>query len=79
MRAPKGGACHDTGYQGRIGIFEILEMSPKLAKLIGEKADTDALLKQAIDDGMTTMVDDGLEKVITGQTTLSEVIRVTRG
>lgn len=72
-------ACHDTGYQGRIGIFEILEITPKLAQLIGQKADTDTLLTQAVKDGMITMVDDGLDKVVTGQTTLSEVIRVTRG
>jgi len=73
------GACHDTGYQGRIGIFEILGITPKLAQLISAKVDTDALMKQAIADGMTTMLDDGLEKVAAGQTTLSEIVRVTRG
>ena len=72
-------ACHDTGYQGRIGIFEILGITPKLAQLIGAKADTDVLLEQALQDGMTTMTDDGLDKVIAGQTTLQEIIRVTRG
>jgi len=72
-------ACHDTGYQGRIGIFEVLEITPQLAQLITGKADTDTLLKQAIADGMQTMLDDGLDKVVSGLTTLSEVIRVTRG
>jgi type II secretory ATPase GspE/PulE/Tfp pilus assembly ATPase PilB-like protein len=72
-------ACHDTGYQGRIGIFELLEVTPRLAQLISAKVDSDVLLAQAIKDGMTTMLDDGLDKVITGETTLSEVIRVTEG
>jgi type II secretory ATPase GspE/PulE/Tfp pilus assembly ATPase PilB-like protein len=71
-------ACHNTGYQGRIGIFEVLEITPKLAQLISDKADTDVLMARAIKDGMVTMLDDGLDKVIAGETTLSEIMRVTR-
>lgn len=71
-------ACHNTGYQGRIGIFEVLEITPKLTQLISAKVDSDKLMEQAIADGMTTMLDDGLEKVISGETTLSEIMRVTR-
>ncbi|MBC7581917.1 Flp pilus assembly complex ATPase component TadA [Aeromicrobium sp.] len=70
-------ACHDTGYQGRIGIFEVLEVTPKLAQLISARADTDSLLAQAVADGMETMLDDGLEKVLSGETTLLEILRVT--
>jgi type II secretory ATPase GspE/PulE/Tfp pilus assembly ATPase PilB-like protein len=70
-------ACHDTGYQGRIGIFEILEVTPKLAQLITARADSDTLSAQAIADGMNTMLDDGLEKVLNGETTLLEILRVT--
>jgi type II secretory ATPase GspE/PulE/Tfp pilus assembly ATPase PilB-like protein len=70
-------ACHDTGYQGRIGIFEVLEVTPKLAQLITARADSDTLLAQAVADGMDTMLDDGLEKVLNGQTTLLEILRVT--
>ena len=70
-------ACHDTGYQGRIGIFEVLEVTPKLAQLITARADTDTMLAQAVADGMRTMLDDGLEKVLAGQTTLLEILRVT--
>ncbi|HSX33386.1 MAG TPA: ATPase, T2SS/T4P/T4SS family [Candidatus Saccharimonadales bacterium] len=73
------GACHDTGYQGRFGIFELLEITPKLAQLIGAKADSDTLQAQAIKDGMITMTEDGLQKVVAGKTTLSEVLRVTKG
>lgn len=71
-------ACHNTGYQGRIGIFEVLEITPKLAQLISIKVDSDKLLEQAVKDGMITMLDDGLDKVIAGETTLSEIMRVTK-
>lgn len=71
-------ACHNTGYEGRIGIFEVLEITPKLAQLISAKVDSDTLIAQAIKDGMTTMLDDGLDKVIAGETTLSEIMRVTK-
>jgi type II secretory ATPase GspE/PulE/Tfp pilus assembly ATPase PilB-like protein len=71
-------ACHNTGYQGRIGIFEVLEITPRLAQLISTKVDSDKLMEQAVKDGMTTMLDDGLEKVISGETTLSEIMRVTK-
>ncbi|HWT55738.1 MAG TPA: GspE/PulE family protein [Candidatus Microsaccharimonas sp.] len=70
-------ACHDTGYQGRIGIFEVLEVTPKLAQLITARADSDTLMAQAVADGMNTMLDDGLDKVLNGETTLLEILRVT--
>ncbi len=73
------GACHDTGYQGRFGVFELLMVTPKLAQLITAKADTGTLLTQAISDGMVTMAEDGIIKVLAGKTTLAEVLRVTRG
>lgn len=70
--------CHNTGYAGRIGIFEILEISKKIKALIVGKADSEMIAKQAIDEGMTTMLDDGLEKIKRGLTTLEEVLRVTK-
>ena len=72
-------ACHDTGYQGRFGIFEVLEMTPELSRLVTSKADAGTLMAQAVKDGMTTMTEDGLQKVIAGSTTLAEILRVTRG
>lgn len=72
-------ACHDTGYQGRFGIFEVLELTPQMSQLINAKADSQTLATQAANDGMTTMLEDGLQKVIAGRTTLSEILRVTRG
>lgn len=71
-------ACHNTGYQGRIGIFEVLEITPQLAQLISAKVDSDQLMAQAIKDGMIPMLDDGLDKVVSGETTLSEIMRVTK-
>lgn len=71
--------CHFTGYSGRIGVFEVLEVNNNTRKLITQKADADIILTQSIkDDGMTTMLDDGLKKVIKGVTTVEEVLRVTK-
>ncbi len=70
-------ACHGTGYHDRVGIFEVLEMSEKIKEAIVEKADADELAKLAREEGMKTMLEDGLEKVKLGITTLEEVLRVT--
>jgi type IV pilus assembly protein PilB len=70
--------CHFTGYSGRLGIFEVLEVTNNIKQLISEKNDADAIVKQAVADGMPTMLDDGLSKVIKGVTTIEEVLRVTK-
>jgi len=70
--------CHHTGYSGRIGIFEVLEMSEKIRKLIAEKNDSDVIAKEAVNEGMTTMQEDGLDKVVKGLTTFEEVLRATK-
>ncbi len=70
--------CHFTGYSGRIGIFEVLEISKQVRILIAQKADSDVILKAAIKEGMTTMLDDGIKKIIKGETSLEEVLRVTK-
>lgn len=70
--------CHTTGYAGRVGIFEVLEVSKHIRALITEKNDSDVIEQGAISEGMTTMFDDGLEKVKQGVTTLEEVLRVTK-
>ena len=70
--------CHNTGYSGRIGIFEILEISKNIKALIVKKADSEVIAQQAIREGMTTMLDDGLDKIKKGLTTLEEVLRVTK-
>jgi type IV pilus assembly protein PilB len=70
--------CHNTGFAGRVGVFEVLVVSENIKKLISQKKDSDVIAKQAIEDGMTTMLDDGIEKIAKGITTLSEVLRVTK-
>jgi type IV pilus assembly protein PilB len=70
--------CHFTGYSGRFGIFEVLEVTNSIKKLISAKEDSDAIVEQAVTDGMDTMLDDGLSKVVKGVTTIEEVLRVTK-
>jgi type II secretory ATPase GspE/PulE/Tfp pilus assembly ATPase PilB-like protein len=70
--------CHFTGYSGRIGIFEVLEVSNEIKKLINQNNDSDVILAKAVEEGMPTMLDDGLVKVIKGDTTIEEVLRVTK-
>ena len=69
--------CHFTGYLGRIGIFEVLEITDKIRELITEKNDSNIIAQRAFEEGMTTMLDDGLDKIIKGITTFEEVLRVT--
>jgi len=69
--------CHFTGYLGRIGIFEVLEVTDEVRKLITEKNDSSVIAQVAIEEGMTTMLDDGLDKIVKGITTFEEVLRVT--
>jgi len=70
--------CHFTGYIGRIGIFEVMEITERVRRLIIEKKDSDIIKKETISEGMTTMLDDGLQKVVSGITTIEEVLRVTK-
>ncbi len=70
--------CRQTGYHGRVGIFEVLEVTKNIRKLISGKVDSDIIYQAAVEEGMKTMLDDGLEKVASGFTTIEEVIRVTK-
>lgn len=70
--------CHGTGYAGRIGLYEVLEMSKNIKELIVKKIDSDVITKAAVDEGMTTMFEDGLRKIVKGLTTIEEVLRVTK-
>lgn len=70
--------CRQTGYVGRIGLFEVLDVTKDIRKLITEKADSDVIAQAAIAEGMKTMLDDGLDKVARGETTMDEIIRVTK-
>jgi general secretion pathway protein E len=68
--------CLQTGYKGRIPIFELMEMTPDLGKLTMARADTATLRAQAMADGMTLLVHDGLVKASQGLTTVDEVLSV---
>lgn len=70
--------CHFTGYAGRVGLFEVMEITEKLRSLIVQKSSADEIKRQAIADGMHTMLDDGLQKVARGMTTVEEVLRITK-
>jgi type IV pilus assembly protein PilB len=68
--------CGQTGYRGRVGVFQLLEMSPKLEQLASEKASRDVLDVAARSEGMRTMWEDGIAKVAAGVTTAEELARV---
>jgi len=70
-------ACNDTGYYGRIGIFELMIIDDKIKKLIVTKASSEEIEKAARENGMRTLREDGLLKIKNGITTQEEVLRVT--
>jgi type IV pilus assembly protein PilB len=70
--------CRNTGYSGRVGLFEVLEVTKEIRRLISQKSDSDIIALAAIKEGMKTMLGDGLQKVAGGITTIEEVIRVTK-
>ena len=70
--------CGNSGYFGRVGIYEVLRVSEKIARLILERADAATIERQAMEDGMIIMKQDGYMKVLEGITTLEEVIRVAQ-
>jgi type IV pilus assembly protein PilB len=68
--------CGNTGYQGMIGVFEVLMVTEKIGKLILERQPANEVEKVAIANGMVTMKQDGYLKVLEGLTTIEEVLRV---
>jgi len=70
-------SCSYTGYRGRTGIFEILTMSDEIRTMVTHNASSADMRGQALKDDMTTMMNDGMQKVKAGVTTPSEVLRVT--
>jgi type IV pilus assembly protein PilB len=70
------GHCHDTGYHGRMGIFEVLEVDERIRGLIVGNAPDSSIRQAAVEAGMRSIGEDGLKKVLAGATTLEEVSRV---
>jgi general secretion pathway protein E len=78
IHRPKGcDWCASIGFRGRLGVFEVIEITPRLRGLIGPKTDASDLERAARSEGMTTMTEDGLTKCRAGVTTIDEVFRVT--
>ncbi|MEI6627285.1 MAG: ATPase, T2SS/T4P/T4SS family, partial [bacterium] len=70
--------CNNTGYKGRVGLYELLEVNTEMSELILQKASREQLESTAIKNGMTTIMQDGFIKAKFGDTTIEEVLRVTR-
>jgi type IV pilus assembly protein PilB len=69
--------CRDTGYRGRVGLFEVMAISEEIRSLIVRRATAGEIRRVAIEQGMRPLIDDGLDKVRAGETTLAEIARVT--
>jgi general secretion pathway protein E len=70
-------SCSGAGYRGRLGIFEVLELSQQVRSLIQGSTDAAVIDRVAIQTGMTTMLDDGVAKCRSGATSVAEILRVT--
>lgn len=70
--------CNNSGYKGRLGVYETLEMTPEMAELTTNTVDSVTLKKQAEKQGMISLIEDGFIKAVSGITNLEEVMRVTQ-
>jgi general secretion pathway protein E len=77
-RGPGCERCAQTGYRGRVGLYELLVVSDDIRHVIGSGGDANAIRVQAIQEGMRTLRGDALEKLYAGITTPEEIVRVTR-
>ena len=69
--------CRYTGYRGRTGLFEVMPITPRLQRLINEKATSQDIKREALNDGMLTLREYGIKKIAKGLTTFEEVIALT--
>jgi type II secretory ATPase GspE/PulE/Tfp pilus assembly ATPase PilB-like protein len=69
--------CKNTGYRGRIGIFELMVISDKIKEMIIAKTSASVIAKTAREEGMLTLREDGVRKILDGATSVEEVVRVT--
>jgi type IV pilus assembly protein PilB len=77
-RAAGCAACSNTGFRGRIGMYEVMPMSEEIERLTVERASADAIRAVAVSQGMVGLREDGLEKVRLGMTSIEEVARVVK-
>jgi type IV pilus assembly protein PilB len=71
-------ACSNTGFRGRIGLYEVMQMSEEIERLTVERSSAEAIRAVAVQQGMITLRDDGLQKALMGITSLDEVARVVK-
>jgi type IV pilus assembly protein PilB len=71
-------ACANTGYRGRMGLYEVMGMSEEIERMTVERASSDAIRAVAIRQGMLTLREDGLDKAIRGMTSIEEIARVVK-
>src|SRR5690606_39626510 len=71
-------SCNRLGYAGRMGIYEFMTATDAVKRLVMANADAGTVKKAAITEGMTTLRDDGIAKVLAGLTSFDEVMRVTQ-
>jgi general secretion pathway protein E len=77
-RAKGCSACLETGYRDRTGIYECLRMTEAIKGLVLKTLDANQIKKAAVAQGMKTLRDDGIRKVLEGRTTVGEVLRITQ-
>ncbi len=75
-RAKGCDACHQTGYRGRVGIHELLTTSPRITDLIYHRATATELKQAALDEGMRTLMQDGITKLVAGHIDIEQLLRV---
>jgi general secretion pathway protein E len=69
--------CRGTGYKGRTGVFEVMPMTARIQRLVQEKASSQEIKREAVNDGMLTLREYAIKKLARGETTIDEVIAVT--
>jgi type IV pilus assembly protein PilB len=80
VKAYRGLGCRDcdnTGYRGRTGLFEVMEVTPKVRKILVGEAAVSQIRRQAREEGMLTLRESGLQKIRSGITSIEEVLRET--
>ena len=80
LKVRKGAGCVDcrgTGYRGRTGLFEVMPITPRISKLIHDRAPAADIKREALNDGMLTLRECGIKKIALGETTVEEVLAVT--
>jgi general secretion pathway protein E len=69
--------CRHTGFRGRTGLYEVMPITPRISRLIGDKTAAQEIKREALNDGMLTLRDYGIKKIALGETTFEEVMAAT--